>query len=464
MESYHDVLVVGGGITGLTATYHLQQAFKRRNLPYSVRLLEASGRIGGKIHTVREDGFIIERGADSFLGRKQPALDLVEELGLTDELVRNEVGRSYILLEDKLHSIPEGSFMGIPTKRSPIEDTELLSEEGKTRVWEELTIPKQKVEGDQSLGAFLRRRLGDEAVDHLIEPLLAGVYSSDVDRMSLLATFPNFYQLEQKEGSLIEGLRKTMSQRQRSTGTRKGQFFTFKDGLSRLPEALYDQLEEGSVNLHTKVEKIELTDKGYRLHTSQGVMEAKACLLAIPHKEILPLFADESFSVLEEISVSSVANVVFVFNKEAIPLEKEATGFVVSRKGDYEITACTWTTKKWPHTTPEDYMVLRAYVGKPTAQEIVFQSDDAIIEKVMQDLKRVLPIQEAPLTHYITRYPRVMPQYTVGHLERLTRLEEKLAKDFPGLYLSGSSYRGVGIPDCIAEARKTADEILTYIG
>lgn len=465
MQNTQDLVVIGGGITGLTATYYLQEEIKRNDLPYRVQLLEASERLGGKINTLRKDGFIIERGADSFLGRKKQALELVDKLGLTDELVRNKVGQAYILLQDQLHPIPEGSFMGIPTKLLPLLQTNLLSWRGKVRLMSDFLIAKGKEMEDQSLGYFLRRRLGNEVVDHIIEPLLSGVYSSDIDRMSIMSTFPNFYHLEQKQGSLIKGLRKSMPKKRRNTGKRPGQFFTFKQGLSRLPEELFNNIDDGTVSLHTKVKKVERKESYYKLYTSTGIIHSKACLFTIPHKEVLSLFKNRhSFTELEEIPVSSVANVVFAFRKEDLTCKTDGTGFVVSRKGDYHITACTWTTEKWPHTTPADYVLLRAYVGKPTEQGIVFLSDEEIIEKVMTDLKKVLPIQSEPLFHYVTRYTHLMPQYTVGHKRRLSSLKQSLEKELPGIFVAGSSYQGVGIPDCIEQAKNASSEILKYLG
>src|SRR5699024_5656462 len=220
------VIIVGGGITGLTTAYYLQEKLAHIDGDYNIQVLEASERLGGKIHTVHRDGFVLERGADSFLERKTAAVELVEKLGISDQLVRNSTGQAYVLLGDTLHQIPDGSFMGIPVQEDALAGTGLISDEGKKRVQEELDVPKGEGAEDQSLGEFLRRRFGDELIENVVEPLLSGIYSSDIDEMSLMASFPQFYELEQKYGSVVKGLRETLPKSRASTGKKKGQFLS----------------------------------------------------------------------------------------------------------------------------------------------------------------------------------------------------------------------------------------------
>src|SRR5690625_988231 len=209
MQRKQTIVIVGGCITGLTTAFYLQKEVDTRALPYDIKLLEESNRLGGKIRTKRKNGFIIEQGPDSFLARKEPAVRLAKRLGLQNELVRNNTGQAYILIEQTLHKMLKGSFMGVPTDLQALQDTPLLSSEGKQRALLDLELPPSDVQGDQSLGSFFRRRFGDELVEHVIEPLLSGIYSGDIDEMSLLATFPDFYELEQQYGSIIKGLQQT---------------------------------------------------------------------------------------------------------------------------------------------------------------------------------------------------------------------------------------------------------------
>src|SRR5690625_3028913 len=203
MAKSKNIVIVGGGITGLSAAYYLQKEIKEKNLPFTVQLIEASDRLGGKIKTKNKNGFIIEQGPDSFLARKEPAVRLAKDLGLEEDLIRNGTGQSYILVRNKLHKMPSGAFMGIPTQAKPFLFSGIFSMKGKLRAGGDYILPKGKAVSDQSLGGFFRRRFGDELVENLIEPLLSGIYAGDIDDMSLMATFPNFYNLEQKHKSLI---------------------------------------------------------------------------------------------------------------------------------------------------------------------------------------------------------------------------------------------------------------------
>lgn len=460
-----NIVVVGGGITGLTASYYLQETIKRKNLPYRVTLLEASDRLGGKIHTVHRDGFTIERGADSFLERKKHAVKLIEQLGMANRLVRNKTGQAYILLHDQLQAIPQGSFMGIPTQLKPLLSSQLFSLIGKLRIGLELFLPKGKSSKDQSLGYFLRRRLGDECVDHLIEPLLSGVYSSDIDQMSLMATFPQFYHLEQKNRSLIKGLRQTIPQERRGTGKRSGQFLTLEGGFETLIDELVNQIDEGTIKREVSVEQVEHNKSGFTIHSSHGnEYHADACLMAIPHKTVPEIFRSyDLFQPFDDIPSSSVANVVLAFDQKDITKSMNGTGFVVSRKSDYRVTACTWTNEKWPHTTPHKQVLLRAYVGKPDDQDVVYLEDEEIVNLVRAELSRIIPLQAEAKFSLVTRYPQLMPQYTVGHQERITDVKQAVRKQLPGVFLAGSSYDGVGVPDCIRQAEEAANKIICFL-
>lgn len=466
MNQTKKIVIVGGGITGLSAAYYLQKEIKEKNLPYEVKLVEAGDRLGGKIRTVKKDGFIIERGPDSFLERKKPAGKLADELGMTDQLVRNGTGQAYILVHNKLHKMPKGAFMGIPTKLRPFLMSDILSTRGKLRTGMDLLMPKSKNGGDQSLGGFLRKRVGNELVDSLLEPLIAGVYSSDIDQMSLQATFPNFYELEQKHGSLIKGLRASMPERRRNTGKKAGQFLAFTNGFSSIVEALEKELNEDRlITMNQTVDHVEKKNHGYHLLLSNGeVYKADAVIMATPHSALPKIFSQyDIFKTFQDIPMSSVANVALAFDEKAIKKDINGTGFVVSRKSSFRITACTWTHKKWPHTTPDGKILLRCYVGKPDDQAVVDLSDEEIIDIVLKDLKKTMKIKGKPEFTVVTRWKNVMPQYTVGHTERLEKVRNVLDDQLPGVFLAGSSYEGVGIPDCIGQGEKSVEEVLEFL-
>jgi protoporphyrinogen/coproporphyrinogen III oxidase len=463
------VAIIGGGITGLATAYYLQKEAMEKDLPINVRLIEASHRLGGVIETVKKDGFVIEKGPDSILERKKSALQLIEEVGLKDKVVSNTAGKSYILVKGKLHSIPEGSFMGIPTKVSPFVFSGLFSPIGKLRAAGDFVLPRGKAQKDQALGAFFRRRLGDEVVENLIEPLISGIYAGDIDQLSLMSLFPNFYNIEQEHRSLVLGLNRTMpvppKKVQNKQPTRKGMFISLSTGLEELVLQVEKRLHEGTVLKGVAVNKVCRETDGYSLLLSNGEVEkADSVVMAIDHNHAQKMLSDYAFmDVFKDMSSTSVANVAMAFPKSAIKQDIEGSGFVVSRNSDFRITACTWTHKKWPGSTPDDMALLRCYVGKPNDQEVVDMTDEEIIKIALTDLNKTMNITSEPLFHLVTRWKKTMPQYKVGHKERIQTVKESLSKELPGLYLAGSSFEGVGIPDCIDQGHAAVKKVLEFL-
>src|SRR5690625_358402 len=459
------ILIVGGGFTCLASAFYIQEEIKAKNLPYNVKLVEASDRLGGKIATVHREGFTIERGPDSFLSRKKPALELIEKLGLVDQLVRNSTGQAYILMGKKLHKIPPGSFMGIPTVASAFMFSNLFSIKGKLRAGLDYILPKGKDQSDQSLGLFFRRRFGDELVENLIEPLLSGIYSGDIDEMSLMATFPNFYQLEQKYGSLIKGLKKTMPKRPKTKQKPKGVFYALRGGFESLVNELESHLEKDIISLSTAVDHVEKKETGYHVLLSDGtVYKADAMIVTSPHQSLRHIFSNhEIFKIMDDIPTNSVANVALAYDQKAIKKELDGTGFVVSRNSNSRITACTWTYRKWPHTTPDGKVLLRSYVGGPHDPNAAFLSDDEIVDVVLKDLRKVMKIKGEPNFKVISRFKNKMPQYAVGHLERVKKIRDYAAVNLPGVFIAGASFEGVGVPDCIEQGEKAGTQLLQFI-
>lgn len=459
------IAIVGGGITGLTAAYYLQQEIELHNLPYHVQLIEKNNRLGGKIYTKEQEGFIVERGADSFLARKEPAVRLAESLGIEDQLVRNSTGQAYILVNDLLYKMPQGSFMGVPIDLEKFFESDVISEAGKHRVRQELEIPRSNEQGDQSLGKFLRYRLGDELVENVIEPLLSGVYSSNLDEMSLLATFPNFYELEQSYGSIIKGLQKTIGTKRAQTGKKSGQFYSFTSGLETLIGNLEADLLDKIDIIYDEVEKVSKVNHKYTIQMHhQPSIEADVVLMTTPHQVIQQVFSEyDVFTPFADIPARSVANVALAFDESAIDSSLNGTGFVVSRNSSYRITACTWTHVKWENTTPKGNALLRAYVGKPEDQAVVTLSDDDIVDIVLNDLKRAMNLSEQPKFTTVTRWQNVMPQYSVGHQQRIRNVRTQAEQELPGVFIAGSSFEGVGIPDCIAQSEEMVMKTVKYL-
>jgi len=460
------ITVIGGGITGLSAAYYLQRRIRENHLPYDVKIIEGSSRLGGKIKTMKRDGFTIEQGPDSILARKKPAMKLIEELGLQDQLVRNGVGQSYILIKNKLHKMPKGAFMGVPKQISSLLSLDMISLKGKIRGLGDLVMPKSKMETDQSLGSFMRHRFGNELVDRVIDPLLSGIYSGDLDKMSLMATFPNFYELEQKYGSLIKGLQKTMPKPAKKTPKKSsGMFVSFRDGLETLVHKISDELEPNTVKLNTAVDHIEKKEEIYHILLSSGeVLKSDAIVLATQHDAIPKLFSQyDFFKTFYEIPSTSSANVVLGFDQKDIKKDINGTGFLVSKTSSTSMTACTWTHKKWPTTTPEGKALVRCYVGRPDDPSIVDLPDEELTKVVLKDLKKTMKLKAKPEFSVVTRWKNARPQYNVGHIEQIEKVRSKANRYVPGVFMAGSSYEGAGIPDCIAQGEKAAEKVLSYM-
>ncbi|MBP2241091.1 oxygen-dependent protoporphyrinogen oxidase [Cytobacillus eiseniae] len=467
-EEKQKVIIIGGGIAGLTAAYYLQKEARENHLPLEVKLIEASHRLGGKMQTVIRDGFVIERGPDSFLARKMSASRLAKEVGMEDSLISNTAGKSFIVARERLHSMPGGSIMGIPTEVGPFITTGLFSLPGKMRAATDFILPRSKPNEDQSLGAFFRRRLGNEVVENLIEPLLSGIYAGDIDRLSLLSTFPQFYQVEQKHRSLILGMKKSAPPKEKKVEKKEtGGFLTFTKGLQSFIDAIESKLEKDSVLKGVQVRHVQKKDRNYEVIMSDGKsLQADSIIMAVPHHVTQSIFSDYRFFDPFKASTmpsTTVATVALAFPAEAIKKDIDGIGFVVSRNCDYTITACTWTHKKWPHTAPEGKVLLRCYVGRPGDEAVVDVSDDEMIKIVLDDLNKTMNITMDPDFAVISRWRDSMPQYTVGHKERMANAAIHLEKELPGIYLAGSSYDGLGIPDCIDQGEKAVQQVVSFL-
>lgn len=467
-EEKQKIIIIGGGIAGLTSAFYLQKAIQEENLPIELKLIEASHRLGGKMQTVIRDGFTIERGPDSFLARKLSISRLAKEVGMEEQLVHNSTGKSYVLVNEKLHSMPGGSIMGIPTEVGPFLTTDLFSIPGKLRAAADFILPKSESGKDQSLGEFFRRRLGDEVVENLIEPLLSGIYAGDIDQLSLMSTFPQFYEVEQKYRSLIIGMKKSTPSQPKTPVSKekaKGAFLTFKTGLQSFAEAIEAKIDPKTILKGHRVDKITKHGNKYDVYLNNGeTLVADSIIAATPHKITQSMFADyHFFDPFKTVPSTSVATVALAFPEEAVKNDINGTGFVVSRNNDYSITACTWTHKKWAHSAPKGKVLLRCYVGRAGEETIVDLSDDRIIKIVLDDLKKIMDITTNPDFSIISRWKNSMPQYTVGHKQRVTDIIKHMNAELPGVFLAGASYGGVGLPDCIDQGEAAVQNVLDYL-
>lgn len=484
MRKGKKVAVLGGGLTGLSAAFYLAREAAAQGWKPEITVLEASGRWGGRVNTLHRDRFVIERGPDSFLGRKLAMYRLADELGLTAELTGTNVAarRSFIVHEGRLQPMPKGFNLGIPTDLGALARTSLISPLGKQRVLQDLRIPvREAEEQEESAGDFLERRLGKEMVERMMEPLLAGIHAGDLYKLGLRATFPQFDRLEQEYGSLIRGSIESRLAAAKRGATdaggaasteplpqlvRSSVFLTFRNGLSTLIEALVGKLADMGVTLKldARVESIvKAGQEGYRLQLADGVsLEADALIAALPAytlSDLLVSYAD--VAPLRRINYVSVANVVFGFNRQVqAHTLGTSSGFVVPRTEGRTITACTWTSSKWLHTAPSGRTLLRCYVGRANDEVAVFEDDEQLIARVSRDLQELTGLEDRPDFTEITRLPQSMPQYPIGHTAGIAALRAELAKGMPGLLVTGAAFGGVGLPDCIAQGKEAALQLL----
>ncbi|MFD2369892.1 protoporphyrinogen oxidase [Brevibacillus sp. GCM10020057] len=458
------ITIVGGGITGLAAAFYLQKEIEAKGLPIRFLLLEEKDRLGGKIQTWRHEGFVIEQGPDSFLERKTSAAQLAADLGLEQDLVRNSTGQAYIWHKERLMPIPEGAVMGVPTKLMPFVTTKLISWPGKLRAAADLILPATVGDGDISVGDFFRRRLGDEVIENLIQPLLSGVYSGDIDNLSLLASFPQFAQMEKQHRSLILAMKHSRPQA-KGQGKPKGIFLTLKNGLESLVEGIESRLPAEAVRKNTGVQELRKQENGsYTLVTKDGErIETDAVLFTIPHAAAEPLLRPyAAVPSLPSAKPHMVATISLAFPETAVDLRLEGTGFIVPRNSGAKITACTWAHRKWPHTTPAGKALLRCFVGKAKEQSFMQMTDEEIVEMALHDLHKTMTIRQKPDFYRVTRLQNAIP-YVVGHQAWVQDVSAKVADSLPGVLLAGASYSGVGVPDCIDQGKKAVPNLLASV-
>ena len=470
------IAVIGGGITGLSAAFYLRKGLDEKGLDAELTLIESGSRLGGRIETLRKDGFTIEKGPDSFLGRKLPILELTRDLGLLDELVTTnpQASKTYIFQGGRLHPMPPKLVLGIPTDMAAFLKTELLSIDAKFRASQDLLLPPRDDDGsDESLGGFLARRLGPEVVDRISEPLLAGIYAGDLYRLSLMSTFPAFRGAELEHGSLIRGTRRGAKGVPPQTvpdyipaAARGGVFMTYRGGLRTLVDGLDDALSGVKRRMNTGVSAItpasRAGESGYILELDGGErLAADAVIVTAPGGAAASMLEPlTDASMLRAVQYVSVANVVMAYPRAAVQaMEFDGSGFLVPRSEGRTITACTWTSSKWLHSSPDDHVLLRCYVGRAGAEGAVELPDSELLEAVRRDVRDTMGIDAEPLFTEITRLRHSMPQYPVGHQEAITELRERMNIEAPGVYVTGAAFNGVGLPDCIRQGREAAEHI-----
>ncbi len=449
--------IVGGGISGLSAAYELHH----HGVPHL--LFERTSRLGGVIRTDIEGGFTIDGGPDSLLVQKPAGIQLCHELGLGGRLVPTGTPRTaYVLRDSQLFPLAEGSVLGIPL--GSLATTGLLSVAGKARMALELTTPPAAADEDESIGSFFRRRFGSEAVDYIADPLLAGIHAGDVEKLSMRALFPRLVDVERRHGSVIKGLR---SLKATTPPNPDGMFRSLPGGLGELTDALVRALDRDALNPGRDVIGLGISS-GVTLTLAGGdTVTADHVILTTPAPATALLLGTvdaELTALCSGIPYTSTATVVLSYPRDRVTHALDGTGFVVPRiEREYSLMAGSWVSSKWPGRAPDGHALVRGFVGGARDHDALDRTDEELISDVDRDFRALLGISAEPELRRVYRWPRLNPQHEVGHLDRLAAIDQRLAA-FPGVHITGAGFRGVGIPDCIANGRATAATVADTLG
>jgi oxygen-dependent protoporphyrinogen oxidase len=449
-----DVAIVGAGIAGLAAAFDLQG----RGL--SVCVLEAGSRVGGVIATERLGEWVIDAGPDSLLVQKPAAVTLCRELGIDDRLVPTLTPRTaYVLRDGTLHAIAEGSFLGFPVTVGALVRSQLFSLAGKARMAGEILVPRRTLDEDESIGTFVRRRFGNEAVDYLAEPLLAGIHAGDVDRLSIRALFPRLVDAERRSGSVIRALRALHVR-----PSPQGAFVSLPGGIGELVEALASALSPGTVVTGAHISSLSRSGT-YSIAWMSGEVQARSVVLAVPAYAAGSLLRPIDLQLAElcnAVPYASTATVAFGYRRDQVSHPLRGTGFVVPRTEGLKLLAGTWVSSKWPGRAPDGHVLMRGFLGGGRDPHRLDAPDHELVEAARQELATLLGISGPPLFTRLYRWVRQSPQYEVGHLQRVTEIDRRLTA-LPGLFVTGSGFRAIGIPDSISDARATAGRVADYL-
>jgi oxygen-dependent protoporphyrinogen oxidase len=460
------IAIIGGGIAGLSAAFYLEKA-RRAGADLQWTLFEKSDRLGGVIRTEHRDGFVMEAGPDSYLAAKPEATFLCQELGLNHELIwSNDEGRkTYIVVKGKLISVPQGLEFMVPTRVWPMATTPLFSFSTKLRMAAELFSSARKNDADESVGDFVRRHFGQEMVDRVAEPLLAGVYGGNVEELSVRAVLPRFAEMERQHGSLVRATLRAKAQAKANAhryAQNKALFSSLKNGMEQLVGALLGALPQLSIRLEQQEISVRQVNDDWQVE-SNGVQERfQAVLLAVPAPVaagMLRQFHPGLIEGLARIKYTSSAAVALAYEDVDLP---PGHGFLVPRSERRKIMACTFVHKKFNHRVPEGKKMLRCFFSSSRMPDLLTHSEEALQQIARQELKEILGLNAEPIFARTFLWDRAMAQYETGHLDRVAEMEKMIAA-MPGFHIIGNSFHGIGVPDCIKSARQAVEQITSAV-
>jgi oxygen-dependent protoporphyrinogen oxidase len=460
------IAIIGGGIAGLSAASFLEKA-RRDGADLQWTLFENSGRLGGVIQTERRDGFVIEAGPDSFLSAKPDGARLCQDLGIGDQLISsNDADRkTYILVKGRLVPIPQGLEFMVPTRVWPMATTPLFSFKTKLRMAAELFSGARKEAGDESVGDFVRRHFGQEMVDRVAEPLLAGVYGGNAEHLSIRAVLPRFAEMEREHGSLVRATLKAKAQfRSKAPAGAKPQplFTSLKNGMQQMVEALVAALPQASIRLGQQNLSLRPANDDWHIEGASINEQFQVVLLAVPALSAAALLRQCHPTLIEglgKIEYTSSAAVALAYDEADLP---PGHGFLVPRSEGRKMMACTFVHKKFPHRAPEGMKLLRCFFSSSRMADLLAHSEDSLQQIARQELKEILGLNAEPRFARTFRWDRAMAQYETGHLDRVAEMEKIIAA-MPGFHIIGNSFHGIGVPDCIKSARLAVEQITSGV-
>ncbi len=464
------IVIIGGGVAGLAAAYRLVEAIETGGAPVELCVYEARERVGGSVVTQRKDDFLIEGGPDSFITQKPWALQLCRRLGIEDQLIQTnpDYRRTYVVRDGKMYPIPEGFLLLAPTRIWPFVFSRLFSWPGKIRMGMDLFLPAKDhgQDGDESLGGFVRRRFGREALERIAQPLVGGIYTADPDKLSLRTTMPRFLEMEVNHRSLIKAMRKGITARKRQkldSGARYSMFVSLARGMDTLVEAITSRLPTGSIKTNCPLKSIARRENAWHLNFGNGRSEtADGVILATPAHiagEVTRSLDSELSNDLSAIPYASSATLTMAIRREQVDHALDGFGFVVPVVEGHALIAATFSSVKFAGRAPHGWLLLRAFLGGALQPEVYDMSDDQLREVVIRDLRKLIGLKGEPVFSDLYRWPLSMPQYPVGHLHHVADIHDKLSH-WPGLTVAGNGYTGVGIPDCVNSGEQAAEALL----
>jgi oxygen-dependent protoporphyrinogen oxidase len=461
------VAVVGGGIAGLSAAYELTLQARELDLPVGVELFESSDRLGGAILTERIDDYVLDAGPDAVLTLKPWGLELCREIGLEDEIIPTQDEHRGVALysRGRLRSLPYGTGSSAARKVRAYMASGVVSWPAKLRMAADLVLPRGVQKDDESMADFFGRRLGREAVERIVDPLIAGIYSGDPDKLSIYSTFPRFPQMVAKQRSILLSLLRA-PQSARSGRRTLPIFCSLRDGLGRMVEAIVERLGGARIHLSTPVTAVEKTGSGFSLETHAGRHNGyEGVILAGPAwttARLLDDLAPEAAGKMKSIRYVSSATVFFAYRSSDLDVRPRGFGFLVPACEGRRINGATWINNKFAHRAPDGGFLARCFIGGDRTGEELQADDEGLVRICKEELREIAGINAQPLFSRVYRWKDSGPQYDVGHANLIDEVDARLA-EHPGLEVSGAGFRGIGIPDCVYDGRQAARRLVGFL-